>query len=236
MPRKGRKNGGRRNGPRVTGSPNDILMVASTRSTGAAEVSFPKEDMVRKQGSWLLTQTPPRSIANQIYWIKGNVEGSATVSASVPTEVNKAFTLSDLTDLAGLTAFFDQYCLYSVIVNVNFNYTGTTPSGLGTMATAIDFDNVANLGTISAIEAFESCLITKVTASQSVQRLIHPCVAPALYGGSTFSAFGLQRSWVDSASPGTPHYGFRSFFISNVGTTLTATYDFTYVVGFRNNY
>jgi len=210
------------------------MMIASTKSTGVADVSFPREDLFRRQASWLLTQTPPRNISNQIYWVKSQLELTQTISASVPTEFNTSFALSGLTDTAGLAGFFDQYCIYSVIASITFNYSGTTPSGLGTMLTAIDYDNVGNLGSFAAVEAYESCLATKVSPTQSVQRLIHPAVAPALYSGSAFNNFGISRMWVDSANTATPHYGFRSYFISNVGTTLTAVYDFTFVVGFRN--
>jgi len=213
---------------------NDLMMIASTRSTGVADVSFPKEDLLRHQGSWLLTQTPPRSISNQIYWVKATNEKTVTVSASVPTEFTLNFNLADFAYTAPLAGYFDQYCIYSVVVNINFNYTGATPSGLGTMITAIDYDNVAFLGNYSLYEAYESALVTKVTPTQSVQRLVKPATAPALYTGSAFSAFGISRMWVDSASPATPHYGFRSFFISNTGTTLTATYDYHAVFGFRN--
>jgi hypothetical protein len=214
---------------------NDLMVIASTKTTSAAEVSFPKEDFFRRMGSWILTQTPPRVLSNQIYWIQGKVETGQTISASVPTEVNFAFHFSDLTNLVGIAAFFDQYCIYSVVMNINFNYSGTTPSGLGTCFTAIDFDNIANLGSATAIEAYESCLTTKVTSSQSIQRLVHPTVAPALYSGSAFTNFGISRMWVDCANTGTPHYGMRSYFISNVGTTLTANFDFNFVVGLRNN-
>lgn len=226
----------RRSQRRQPQNTNDMMMISSTRSTGAAEVSFPREDLVRRQGSWLLTQTPPRSISNQIHWVKGTNEKSTTISASVPTEFTINFNLSDFTNLAGLAGYFDQFCIYSATVNINFNYTGATPNALGTMITAIDYDNVTFLGAFSEYEAYESALTTKVTATQSVQRLIKPCVAPALYSGSAFTNYGISRMWVDSASPGTPHYGFRSYFISNTGTTLTATFDYHCVFGFRNTY
>jgi hypothetical protein len=232
---KGRKKGKGKAGARQLGSANDRMQIASTRGTGVAEVSFPREDYARSRVSWALTQTPPRSVGNLIHWVRGCNQSAVTVSASAPTEQTQTFAVSALTDLANLIASFDQFCIYSVVVSINFNYTGTTPSGLGTMYTAIDLDNAANLGNVLLYQGYESVLVTKVTPTQSVQRLIHPCVSPALYGGSTFNAFGIGRFWVDSASPATPHYGFRSFFISNVGTTLTATYDMTYIIGLRNN-
>jgi hypothetical protein len=211
------------------------MVLASTRSVSAAQNNFPREDLFRRTQSWLLTQSPPRSISNQIYWVQGKVEVNQTISASAPTETNFAFHFSDLTNLAGLASYFDQYCMFSVVVNLNFNYNGATPGALGNVVTAIDFDNIATLGSLSAIEAYESALTSKINTTQSIQRLIHPAVSPALYGGSSFNAFGISRMWVDSANTGVPHYGYRSFFVSNLGTTLTATYDFNFVIGLRNN-
>jgi len=227
---------GRRKGPsRSGGSANDRLLVASTKATGSTNTFFPKEDFARRMGSWILTQTPPRVIANQIYWVKAQNQATTTVSTTVPTEFTQAFTLSQFTNSAGLSGFFDQYCIYSALVEVNFNYTGTTPGGFGTMYTAIDYDNVANLASATAYQAYESVLTTKPTVGESVQRLIHPAVAPALYSGSAFNNFGISRMWVDCANTSTPHYGFRSYFVSNVGTVLTATFDMTCIIGFRNN-
>lgn len=225
-----------RKGKASNSNANDLMMVHSSRPTGDAETFFPQEDLMRRQSSWLLTQSPPRNLANIIYWVKCNNEKTQMVSNTVPTEFTINFNLSDFTGIAGLTAYFDQYCIYSALVNISFQYTGVTPTALGTMITAIDYDNVANLGAFTAYESYESALTTKVTTSQSVQRLIHPAVAPALYSGSAFSNFGIARTWVDSASPGTPHYGFRSYFISNVGTALYAIFDYVCVFGFRNSY
>jgi len=216
-------------------NPNDSMMVSSTRGSAIAQVDFPKEDFFRRNRSWQLTQSPPKSVSNQIHWVKTTFNSAQIISTVAPTEVNFSFALSDFVDTAGLAGFFDQFCIYSAIVNVSFNYSGTTPGGLGQVVTAIDYDNVGNLGLLSAVQAFESALTTKIVPDQSIQRLIHPTVSPALYNGTLFTDFGLSRMWIDSASPATPHYGFRSFYISNVGTVLTAQYDRTCVIGFRNN-
>jgi hypothetical protein len=218
--------------------PNDLLMLASVRPVGAADVSFVKEDLYRRQGSWALTQTPPRSVSNQIYWVKANSETTSTVSTSVPMEVNFSFTLQQFPNLVSLSSYFDQYCIYSAIVNITFQLTGSSGSvsGLGTMLTAIDYDNITNLGSFSSLEAYESCLATKVTATQCVQRLIKPAVAPALWGGSSFNAYGISRMWCDSATTTTPHYGFRSFLIGNTAAVLTVNYDIVGILGFRNNF
>lgn len=201
-------------------------------------VQAPQQDFDRRVPSWMLTQTPPKSIRNQIYWIQGKLQTQLTISNSVPTESNYPFQFADLVDLVGLAAFFDQYCLYSVTVNItpDFEGAGSTLYTFGSCVTAIDYDNTTNLGVRDKVLAFSSAVVTELNTGQSVQRYIKPCVAPALYStGASLSGYGVSRMWVDSNVTTVPHYGFRSFFVSNTVNGLSVTNDFTYIVGLRNN-
>lgn len=217
-------------------NPNDAMVVASSRAGPSAQTNFPREDFFRRQQSWLLTQQPPRAIGNQIHWISGNNQNTAALSNTAPTELNFAYAFSDLTDLVGLCSYFDQYCIYSVCISATINSVSNFPGAFGSVVTAIDYDNIAALGSFAQVESYQSSLVSKVDVDQTVQRLIHPCVAPALYGGTTFSAYGINRMWCDSASPTIPHYGYRSLWISNLLTSTTCVFDAKYVIGLRNNY
>lgn len=227
-----RQRGGGRGNP----IPNDLMQVASSRATGSGESFFPQEDLFRRPPSSLITQTPPRSIARQIYWVRGNSARSNAISSSVPTEYNFTFQFNDNTSMSGLTGYFDQYCVYSVTVSVTFQDSSSLPGALGEMITALDYDNTNTLGSANAILAFESAVNTHVSTTQSIQRLIHPCAAPALYSGSAFTDYGVARTWVDSANSGTPHYGFRSYATGNTSTSLIAIFSLSYVIGLRNNF
>jgi hypothetical protein len=216
----------------------DRELVNSSYVVGRAEVIFPKADLEAPLPDWKLTQHPP-SLRGNITWVVGRLQTILTISNSVPTENNVAFRLSDLVDLVGLAAFFDQYCIYAVTVNVtpNFEGAGSTLYTFGTCVTAIDYDNINNLGSLQAIEAFQTAETFEMAAGQSIQRFIKPAVAPALYttGSPALAGYSVQRMWVDSSDTGVPHYGFRSFFVSNTVAGNSVVNDFTYVVGFRNN-
>jgi len=234
MPKKGRKKGGTRQAV-----PNDMMTVASSRTVGTAQNNFVKEDLFRRQQSWLLTQTPPKVVGNQIHWVRGTFQNARqAISNSVPTELNLTFQLSDLVGLVGLASFFDQFCIYSVTTSIGINYTASNTNSIsfGTLVTAIDYDSNTTLGSLTAVQAFESSNTTELANGAVVQRLVKPAVAPALYNGSAFSSYGIARTWIDSASPNTPHYGLRSFFVNNGIASTIATYDSTYIIGFRNNY
>jgi len=218
--------------------PNDAMIVASSRSTGAGLVNFVKEDLTRRQARWLLTETPPMNISNQIHWVKATSQfARQSVSNTVQTEANFSFALSDLNGVVGLSGFFDQYCIYSVTCSLTPNYIvgSSNTQGFGSLCTAIDYDNIANLGTITAVAAFGTSNMMELSMGVSVQRFIKPAVATALYSGSAFSNFGIGRTWVDSVNTSTPHYGIRSIYANNQVSGLIVDYDFTYVVGFRNN-
>jgi hypothetical protein len=230
---RGRRRRGSRRGRQIP--PIDREIVASSRTTGRESTNFPSEDFLRSCPSMALTQTPPRNIRGQIHWIQAQLLRVNTLSNSANTEYNLSFALSDLTAVSGITAFFDQYCLYSVAITVQCNDVGvsaTTETGRG--YTAIDYDNTGNLGSETAIQAFGTC-VGFIPGRSVQQRYIKPVVAPAIYSGSAFTGFGVARAWLDCASTGIPHYGFRSYFAANGVSGLNVDYMLTYVLGFRNN-
>jgi hypothetical protein len=236
--RKSSRSSKNRNHSKSTQSSTDRAIAQSATVVGRANVEVPALDFVRSMPSWQLTQTPPRSIRNQLYWLQGKTSTTVSISNSVPTQANVSFQLADLTDIVGLSGFFDQYCIYSVTVNVtpDFEGAGSTLYTFGSVATAIDYDNVGTLGALHNILAFGSCVVNEMTSGQSLQRYIKPCVAPALFNSSAaFSGYGVGRLWVDSSDTSVPHYGFRSFFTANTVSGLSVTLDCNYVVGFRNN-
>jgi hypothetical protein len=217
----------------------DRAIAQSATVVGRGMVQTPRQDFGRNPPSWLLTQHPPPQIRNQLVWVQGKFQETFGISNSVPTEHNRAFTVGDITNLVGLTNYFDQYCIYSVTVNVtpDFEGAGSTLYTFGSVITAIDYDNVSNVGSINGIEAYASAVTTELLTGQSVQRYLKPCIAPALFTSSAaFSGYGVQRLWVDSSSNSIPHYGFRSYFVSNTVAGLSMTLDYNYVIGLRNNF
>jgi hypothetical protein len=197
----------------------------------------PQADYERGVPSWDLVQHPP-SLRNNITWVQGKVQIVQTISNSVPTEANQQFQLSFLADLVGLASYFDQYCIYAITASIapSFEGAGSALYTFGTCITAIDYDNVSNLGSFAAVEAYNSAVVLEMTSGNAIQRFLKPCVAPALYtAGASFSGYGVKRMWIDSSVTTVPHYGLRILFISNSVSGLTATIDLNYVVGFRNN-
>jgi hypothetical protein len=232
--RKQNKNGGRFNSSQ---SRVDQHLAQSAEVVGRGMVEVPRQDFDRRAPSWQLTQSPPMQIRNQLIWVQGKRQVTVAISNSVPTEPNFSFQFGDLTDLVGLSQFFDQYCIYSVTTNItpDFEGAGSTLYSFGSVVTAIDYDNVTALGAQALILAFSSAVICELNTGQSLQRYVKPTVSSALFSSGAFSGYGVQRMWVDSTQTNVPHYALRSFYTGNTVSGLSVTYDFNYVIGLRNN-
>jgi hypothetical protein len=217
----------------------DQRIAQSSEVVGKAEVLVPSADFTRRPINFQIVQTPPRNLVQKIAWIQGKHQTVTTISTTAPTEANHSFQLADLVTLSGLSAYFDQYCIYSVTVNITPSYegAGSTLYTFGTVFTAIDYDSVATGLSSDQIQAFSTCVTFEMSPGQGIQRYIKPCVAPALYATyGTILGYAIGRMWVDSANTSVPHYGFRSLFISNSVVGLSVTFDFNYVIGLRNNF
>jgi hypothetical protein len=187
-----------------------------------------------------ITQSPPKNLLNQIHWIQQSVtlRNNAQVSIS-NVEDNWSFKLSDLNQYATIAALFDQYCIYSVVFNVNIQPAalGVATSGLGRVTTAIDYDNVQTLGSEVALQQYASAQTVEISQNGvSVQRYVKPCVTPDIYVVAS-TGYAVARCWLDnsSASQVIPHYGVRVYFYAF--TTNNYNYDIvaTYTIGCRNS-
>jgi hypothetical protein len=217
------------------GSAVDHEFVNSQMAVGKANVCLVAEDFIRKPQSWQIgTSAPPRNFLSQVHWTQATVTLQQSISGSTDTELNFLFSLSAITQLSGIAGYFDQFCIYAVTISATPQPNQGAGGTYGVLCTAIDYDNNSNLGSLPSVQSFGTSEDTILNAGQSVQRFLKPCVSPALYGGSTFSSFGIGRMWVDSASPATPHYGYRSYY-RFATTGFTMTYTIAYIIGFRNN-
>jgi hypothetical protein len=212
-----------------------IRLLHSTDTVGRANVNLVEEDITRKVQSWAITQKPPKMIGNSITWVKSYYSFTQQISSSVPTEKNLLFTVGDLSQLVGLCSFFDQYCIYEVVVNVTPEVYSAPPASLGSMITALDFDSISNVGSFANLAGYESASVMTLTPGQSQQRLVRPTVLGPVQQSSSYNVPAPQRTWVSTSSTAVSHYGFRSYFINNEDTILQVAYDMCYIVGFRNN-
>jgi hypothetical protein len=203
------------------------------RKGGARSIGMGGSDL--KIGPRNPTRVPvkiPRSIRDQVVWTVQKINGTSfSTSTSAITEQNTFVTLGTLLQVANWTALFDQYCIVAFSVSMEVNLPPGGTAAFGQVYTAIDFDNVAALGTISTIESYATCKVQNLRVASVIKRSCRPCVASSV-GPSTLG--GVEKLWIDCAYTAVPHYGLRSIF-SITGAALTVVPVIEMVVAFRSN-
>jgi hypothetical protein len=230
----------RRKSRRNAGDVASLRIIAMQARPGtSATVNVVADDFRRKALPTAFTIHPPRQLGNQTFWARYSAQTVVSTSTSAIFESNYAFSLSGFitnTQIGSLQGVFDQYAIYCVVASIANNSpeggTGVIPQ----VYTAIDFDNVSNLGSLGAISEFESINVSSIAPGNSVTRTILPVLSTggwiATLGG--FYPSVLQRSWVDLQYPAMSYYGFRSITNNTPGAAVQLDFTFTLIVAFRN--
>jgi hypothetical protein len=235
------------------GNKNAVNRRASKQSSGSSAVdsefirshmltgtttTVVKSDLVSKPQNFNIVQSPPRNLFTQTFWVQLSADNNFGSSTSAITEFNLPFTLSTLPGAGVYLAAFDQYCIYSVIVTYAYlqeNSAVTSSVQNVRIHSALDYDNVTNLGSITALQGFSTYSVSELAPNTSMIRFLKPCLATSLAAGTTNTVgAGIQRSWVDSAFPAISHYGFRSILGITQLSSVSVTLGVTAIVGFRN--
>lgn len=230
----------RRRRPRAPIDSKVLSLIARQARPGTSATSnVVADDFRRKAMSTAFTLHPPRSLGNQTFWARYSAQAVVSTSTTAIFESNYSFSLSGFitnTQITSLAGVFDQYALYCVVCCIANNSpeggTGVIPQ----VYTALDYDNVTNLGSIGAISEFESINVTSIAPGNSVCRTVLPMLSTAGFSATigTYNPAVLQRSWVDLGYPATSYYGFRSITNNTPGAAVQLDFTFTLIVAFRN--
>lgn len=234
MPKNNRRRGGRN---RNVGDRSIRQLITSHPAAARGDVVVDSEDLSAGPMDFRLVQNPPRNFLRQIHWVQSQTRSSVTFNATgLVVEANQSFSLSsNVTDFTSFVAVFDQYCIHSAVVRIvpNFGALSTTVS-TARIHTALDFDNVNNVTTENAIQQFSTCITVEATPGKAVERVVKPCMAPAVWAGGAFSGYAVARMWLNSSTATVPHYGVR-ILTAGASASLLCDIFVTVIVGFRNN-
>lgn len=242
MPRKRGKS--TRKGSRTPASGSDASFLLQfqglSMSGNPAFTASNPEDVRRRRFGALITQTPPRTISNQIFWFKHQSQATVTTSLTAITETNLTFSLTTLpsAQVGAISLLFDQYCIHSVCVSVSNAGGATGATFLGEpvqVITAIDYDSTANLGSIPLLQSYESSLTSTLPAGYNAVRTFQPCVATAMWNTSANVIGGVGRYWIDSAYQTIAHYGFRAIANNTPSAVVALDYTYSLIIGVRNS-
>jgi hypothetical protein len=197
-------------------------------------VSVPA-DIDRRIISFNLTQNPPAQVRNLIHWFEVSfLNTTLAISNSVYTEYNLSFALNLLNNYTHFVNLFDQYCIHSVLIEIAVTATANLGTNLGRLTTAIDYDNLTNLGVENNLMEFSTSNTVEVTTGLTVERYVKPTAKTYLTASSASYPAEPQRVWIDSSIASATHYGLRTFWYNNSNSSLSADYMCTYIMGMRN--
>lgn len=171
----------------------------------------------------------------KIYAFKRTVvPTSFTAAGDGVTATTKAYShsLSDLPNYTEFTSLFDQYKITGIKVKCypRTDEVVTAGSSSSFLYYAIDYDD-ANAPGATDLQQYQNC--KTVRGDRPFYFYFVPRVANAVYSGSAFTSYGNTRQWIDAASSGVPHYGWKLYWNP---TSFATGYDmvWTYYVKFRN--
>jgi len=214
----------------------DAEIIRSHLITGST-TTMVKSDLISKPQNFNIVQSPPKNMFTQTYWTQLNSSDSIVVSSqSAVVESNVAPAANGFPGANNFLACFDQYCIYSCIMSISYiqeNSAVTSSVQNVVLHTALDYDNVANIGlpALTGYSTYTECLLAPNT---SHLRFIKPTISSAQYASTSSQPAGVQRAWVDAAYNTVNHYGFRLITGITPVSTVSMNVSFTAVFGFRN--
>lgn len=221
--------------------PSAKKLAFSSRAQGRARyLAAPRRGYVRP------VIRRPRSIVskpNGPYQITQCVDkGSFANTNIVESQVAYEFKLSDLDQVASLTALFDQYRVDKVELTFIPRSQVDSASGVAVAAgpsymyTCLDYDD-ANIVSLSAIREYGSSKCHNVVDGGNIQIVLKPHIALAAFGGGVFTSYSNRQGvWIDVASTGVSHYGVKAVLPATGAATSSISFDVQakYWITFRN--
>jgi hypothetical protein len=164
----------------------------------------------------------PRNISNMLAWDVVKIDSTITPSGgSGITETNFLFTLSQHPQASSWAALFDQFCIPQASVSFAAQQAPGDTNPSTTFYTALDFDNITALGSVSLLEDYSTCAVQVMHPGAMVLRSVRPSPKTALLANGSLVSAGVEGPvWVDSIFPLTAHLGIRSI---SSGSAATVT-------------
>jgi hypothetical protein len=144
--------------------------------------------------------------------------GVYTSSAAGATGYARCFYFTDVLQYASFSTLFDQYRITEIEIwwNPGVISNSTNLGVTNYMYTVTDYDDDATPSGPPILQQYTNVMMGSGVMGH--YRRWKPHVADALYSGAFTSYGNLPAPWIDVASPGVKHYGFKAA-SSGAGTT-----------------
>lgn len=136
-------------------------------------------------------------------------------TATLLTFASQAITLTQFAASSSLRAVFDQYRFEQVEAWLEVQAPNGTLS-VPTVATAVDLDDANAPMSMGQVQDHLGAITSGGMAGH--YHKWRPHTAVAVYSGAFTSFANAEAQWIDSASPGVEHYGFKAVTASTGGS------------------
>jgi len=174
------------------------------------------------------TNVPSRvpRVLSAIVWDLVKVRSTITTNTSSIVETNFGVSMATHPQASSWVSLYDQWC----IPQFSVSFTSTeAPGGGGQLAelhSALDFDNVANIGSVTLIDDYGTAAVVILQPGRTFTRSIRPCVN---LSGS------IRRTWCDSATQSIAWNGIRTITTQASGAAISLVVETTIWYAFRNS-
>jgi hypothetical protein len=156
-----------------------------------------------------------------------------TSSGTVPQYYARSFTLNDVAQVGSFQSLFDQYRIKEIEVwlvpglNASTSIQGTS----STLTTVTDYDDDNTPTSLTALQQYTNATVTQSTNGH--YRRWKPHVAEALYSGAFTSYGNITAPWIDIASSGVKHYGFKAGVNTSASGSATVSFQLIFRIHFQ---
>jgi hypothetical protein len=168
-----------------------------------------------------------------VLWDVVTIQSGATLAVGSITENNFQGSLSLHPQAGSWEAICDQWCIPQMSVKLLSAEPPGSLTAVPICYTALDFDNVTNLGSTAAILAFDNARTDAMVDNKSVVRTVRPCLKLT---ATSLASAATSQQWCDCAAPTVQWNGIRTMFnaLPSGSTVFNVSFEFTIWFAFRN--
>jgi hypothetical protein len=222
--------GGGKKGPKKGRQGRKVQVRNPSSGLGGYQTVNSSDLRIRPPSNRNVPRSVPRNVAAMMAWDTVKINGSNTFSGSAILEQNYSFSMSQHPQSSSWLTLFDQYTIPQVTIEWDSTLAPGATTTSPMLYTALDFDNVTNLGTIQRLEDYTTSEAHPMNPQHRFSRSVRPVPKMLISTSSGNSPAGIVGpSWVDSGEPTAPFFGIRSILGIGAGsfnTTITIWYCF----------
>jgi hypothetical protein len=187
---------------------------------------------------WNVFSQPKPSYSNALridnapYRLRQTVDYGPLLTSSAGGSVfySKSFVFSDIAQYTSLQAVFDQYRIDEM--EVWWYPNNTASAATGSMLAVVDYDDSVTPSSLTQLQQYQNCVDIPLS-SGGVYFKFKPHCAEAAFVSSFTGEVNVAAPWINCATPGVQHFGFKAG-MNATSTTVVYAMVARYNISLRN--